>query len=94
MVGFINAFELTGDHKFLAAALGVWEYTQKNLVDRAHGEWFWRITPDGKPDPKLPKVSEWKGPYHVSRACLQILRRLARISAKELLAGKSPATTC
>jgi mannobiose 2-epimerase len=81
MVGFINAFELTGDHKFLAAALGVWEYTQKNLVDRTHGEWFWRITPDGKPDPKLPKVSEWKGPYHVSRSCLQIIRRLAKISA-------------
>ena len=45
-------------------------------MDRVHGEWFWRITPDGQPDPKLPKVSEWKGPYHATRACLEIIHRL------------------
>ncbi len=80
LVGFLNAFELTGDRKFLTAALGVWDYVQQHLVDRERGEWFWRIAPEGKPDPKLPKVSEWKGPYHVSRACLEIIHRLKRIS--------------
>ena len=49
---------------------------EQHLVDRVHGEWFWRINADGQPDPELPKVSEWKGPYHGSRACLETLRRL------------------
>jgi mannobiose 2-epimerase len=80
IVGFINAFEISGDGKYLGAALGVWHYIQQHLVDRVHGEWFWRINPDGKPDASLPKVSEWKGPYHVTRACLETLARLQKIS--------------
>jgi mannobiose 2-epimerase len=50
-------------------------------VDRVHGEWFWRINETGQPDPALPKVSEWKGPYHGTRACLEALHRLRALSA-------------
>lgn len=82
MVGFLNAFEISRDKKFLIAAQGVWNYIEKNLVDRVHGEWFWRINPDGKVDATLPKVSEWKGPYHGSRACLEVMRRVRKISAE------------
>jgi mannobiose 2-epimerase len=84
LVGFLNAFDISRDEKFLAAALRVWNFIQQNLVDRVHGEWFWRINPDGQPDQKLPKVSEWKGPYHASRACLETLRRLQIISDSNL----------
>jgi mannobiose 2-epimerase len=80
MVGFLNAYELSADSKYLRAAADVWNYAQQNLVDRKHGEWFWRINEDGCPDQSLPKVSEWKGPYHVSRACLEARRRLKTIS--------------
>jgi len=76
LVGFLNAFELSGNQAFFAAALQTWKFIEANLVDRVHGEWFWRINPDGQPDRKLPKVSEWKGPYHATRACLETLRRL------------------
>ena len=78
VVGFLNAFQLSGEARFLDAARSVWRYVEEHLVDRVHGEWFWRINPDGRPDPKLPKVSEWKGPYHGTRACLETLRRLAQ----------------
>lgn len=81
VVGFLNAYELSLDEKYLAAARGVWDYIQRHLVDRVHGEWFWRINPDGRPDPELPKVSEWKGPYHVTRACLETMSRLNRLPA-------------
>ena len=67
------------DAKYLEAARRVWDYIEQHLVDRVHGEWFWRINADGRPDPDLPKVSEWKGPYHGSRACLETLRRLKQI---------------
>ena len=81
LVGFLNAFQLSGDAKFFAAARHTWNFIERHLVDRVHGEWFWRINSDGKPDLKLPKVSEWKGPYHGSRACLETLHRLRAISA-------------
>jgi mannobiose 2-epimerase len=76
VVGFVNAWQLSGDTKYLEAARLVWNYIERHLVDRVHGEWFWRINTDGRPDPDLPKVSEWKGPYHGSRVCLEVLRRL------------------
>ncbi len=76
MIGFTNAFQLSGAEKFLKAAEKVWDYCDGHLVDRVHGEWFWRINPDGMPDANLPKVSEWKGPYHVTRACLEVSKRL------------------
>ncbi len=76
LVGFLNAFEISSDKMFFAAAEQTWNYINQHLVDRVHGEWFWRINPDGQPDKNLPKVSEWKGPYHATRACLETLKRL------------------
>ncbi|MDW7980536.1 MAG: AGE family epimerase/isomerase [Verrucomicrobiales bacterium] len=76
VVGFINAYQISGDEQYLGAALRVWEFIEGKVVDRVHGEWYWRIGPDGKPDNTLPKVSEWKDPYHAVRACLEVLRRL------------------
>jgi mannobiose 2-epimerase len=83
VVGFLNAFELSGDDKYFEAAQVVWKYVEDHLVDREHGEWFWRINLDGRPDPNLPKVSEWKGPYHGTRACLQVMQRLGRKTQPE-----------
>jgi mannobiose 2-epimerase len=84
LVGFLNAFEISGEEKYFTAALRVWDFIQRHLVDRVHGEWFWRINPDGQPDQTLPKVSEWKGPYHATRACLESLRRIKNISQSKI----------
>ena len=80
VIGFLNAFQISRDEKYLNAALRVWDFIENHLVDRVHGEWFWRITPEGRVDITLPKVSEWKGPYHVSRMCLETLHRLRAIA--------------
>jgi len=82
IVGFLNAYQLSGAAKYLFAAERVWDYSERNLVDRVHGEWFWRINEDGRPDARLPKISEWKGPYHVSRACLEAMRRLTGVTGR------------
>jgi cellobiose epimerase len=81
VIGFLNAFQISGDPKYFLAARRTWDFIEHHLVDRVHGEWFWRITPEGQVDATLPKVSEWKGPYHGSRACLETLHRLRAISA-------------
>ena len=72
VVGFLNAFRVSQDLRFFTAAGRVWDYLDQNLVDRFNGEWFWRINADGKPDPSLPKVSEWKGPS-MAPACVSKL---------------------
>ncbi len=78
VVGFWHAYELTGDTAFAEATGGVWDFIQRRMVDRVHGEWFWRVRADGTVDASEPKVSEWKGPYHTVRMCLEMLRRLDR----------------
>ena len=76
LVGFLNAFKLSDQRAFFDQAVETWKFIDAHLVDRVHGEWFWRINPDGQPDQKLPKVSEWKGPYHATRACLETIKCL------------------
>lgn len=76
VVGFYNAWQLTGDAAFRDAAVRCWRFIQDRVVDRERGEWFWCIRPDGTPDPAQPKVSAWKGPYHNGRCCLEVLRRV------------------
>jgi mannobiose 2-epimerase len=80
VVGFYNAWQLTREEALLDAAARCWQFIQDHLVDRVHGEWFWRVTREGTPDPTPPKVSMWKGPYHNGRCCLEIIRRVAKES--------------
>lgn len=76
VIGFWHAYELTGDQVFANAASGVWRFIGQHQVDREFGEWFWRVKADGSVDDEEPKVSEWKGPYHTVRMCLEMMRRL------------------
>lgn len=75
-VGFINAFQLTGQKKFMDAAWNVWQFIEKYQIDREYGEWFWKLDDQWRPDNSMPKVSEWKCPYHSARACIEIINRL------------------
>jgi cellobiose epimerase len=77
LVGFVNAYQLTGDRAYLEIVTRLWDYVESNIVDRRYGEWFWKVDRHGMPDPAKPKVSEWKCPYHNSRACFELLDRLS-----------------
>lgn len=77
VVGFYHAWQISGDPTFHQAAENCWRFIQTRIVDRKHGEWYWRVSRDGIPDDNLPKVSAWKCPYHNSRCCLEIIRRAA-----------------
>ena len=81
VIGFLNAYQISRHEKYLNAVYRAWDFIDKHLVDRVHGDWFWRITPEGIVDASLPKVSEWKGPYHATRMCLETIRRLHEINA-------------
>ncbi len=76
LVGFYDAYQLSGEACFLQASQRCWAYIQNKLVDRAHGEWFKRIQPDGTVDNEHYKAGPWDCPYHNSRACFEMLDRL------------------
>lgn len=78
LVGFLQAWQISRDTRFLEAARRVWQFIVRHVVDPVYGDWCWRIRPDGQPDRSLPKLSEWKGPYHSGRACLEAIRRLRK----------------
>ncbi len=82
VVGFLNAFELSGEEHFFHAARECWEFIEQRLVDRTNGEWFWQVSREGVPDAARYKAGQWKGPYHNSRACLESVHRLDRILAQ------------
>jgi len=75
-VGFLNAYQMTGDKRFYDASVNSWLFIENNIVDKKHGEWVWRVTRDCEPVITNPKISAWKGPYHNSRACIEIINRL------------------
>jgi mannobiose 2-epimerase len=76
MVGFWHAYRLTKETAFADAVARLWAFIERRIVDRVHGEWFWRVRADGSVDEREPKVSEWKDPYHATRMCLEMLRFL------------------
>jgi mannobiose 2-epimerase len=76
VVGFLNAYQISGEPHFLDAALRCWNYIEEHLVDRRHGEWFRAVTRDGAVKADELKVSFWKCPYHNGRACLEMVERL------------------
>lgn len=76
MVGYYNAFQLSGEQKFLERSLGSWEFIKKHLIDHKLGEWFWSVDSQGNPQTEKEKAGFWKGPYHNGRACLELIRRI------------------
>jgi mannobiose 2-epimerase len=88
-VGFLNAYQQSGDVRFLRASLHSWDFIATRLIDRQHGEWFQMVNRDGTVRAWMPKVSLWKCPYHDGRACMQLIDRLDEILAVARPAGPS-----
>ncbi|WP_020619231.1 AGE family epimerase/isomerase [Paenibacillus daejeonensis] len=78
VVGFYNAFQLTGNEAYREAALNAWHFIDRYLVDRKNGEWHWSVRRDGTISDNEEKAGPWKCPYHNSRACMEMIERLAK----------------
>jgi mannobiose 2-epimerase len=78
VVGFLNAYQLSGQSHFLSAASRCWEFIDAYLIDKARGEWFWKVSREGVPDDTKPKLDQWKCPYHNGRMCFEVVSRLGR----------------
>lgn len=77
IVGFFNAWQLSGDEKYLHYAINNWQFIKQYIIDKINGEWFWGIREDYSIMQSEDKISLWKCPYHNTRACLEIINRIA-----------------
>ncbi|MDC7675577.1 AGE family epimerase/isomerase [Asticcacaulis machinosus] len=87
LVGFLNAFELTGEDRYLGHALAAWRFVATHHKPKGLGEWTWYPAGGGRRDPYL--AGAWKCPYHNGRAMMEALHRLDRM--KPEAAGQAAA---
>ena len=76
VLGFINAWQRTGETRYRDAAKDEWAYIRDHLIDRRPGsEWFWYLHEDGTPGSDEPIVEPWKCPYHNGRMAMFLLKQ-------------------
>jgi cellobiose epimerase len=75
VVGYLNAFELTGDESYLKKSLDCWTYIKQHFVDTKNGGWFSYVSESGVPGGD--KGGYWICPYHNGRMCMEVIERLS-----------------
>lgn len=75
LVGFLDAYELTGAEHHLQAFERQAGFVFKYFVDHQFGDWFTEVAKHGVLT-NVDKGSHWKGPYHQARACSEVVQRL------------------
>jgi len=75
LIGFYNAYQLTGNENYLDIVLKNWNFIKNHILDTKNGEWFWGVYRDYAVIEK-DKAGFWKCPYHNSRACMELMNRI------------------
>ncbi len=78
LVGYFNAYQLSGDEEFARKTLQSWDFINHRIIDHQNGEWYWSVNRRGIPRIKNEKAGFWKCPYHNGRACMEMIRRMDR----------------
>ncbi len=76
MVGLMDAYQNSKDEYYVDLVEKVWEFISSKLIDKANGEWFWKVDREGLVDKVPEKAGFWKCPYHNSRALMEIIKRI------------------
>lgn len=79
MIGFMNAFELSGAERFSEACVSSWAFIQKHIIDDA-GEWRGLSDLDDTIEPHW--AGPWKACYHNGRAMIEMSMRLRRLKRR------------
>ena len=78
MVGFLNAYQNTGNIQFLQHSLKSWQVVNVYFKDPIYGEWHWGYDSSGNLMVR-EKAGFWKCPYHNSRACIEVANRIKHL---------------
>lgn len=81
-IGFMNAYELTGDERYLDLTLNIVRYIRDHISDTSDGrfrEWLMRGDLPPEDEANEYRVNAWKGPYHNGRMCNELIERIQRL---------------
>ncbi len=92
VTGFFNAYQLSGDPRFVQASLRCWDFIDANVIDHQRGEWY-NLLARNLTVLSHDKVSLWKCPYHDGRTCLEMVDRLSAVLAAAPAGKESVAST-
>jgi mannobiose 2-epimerase len=81
LVGLLEVYKRTGDPAYFDAFERTAEFIFRDLVDPEYGEWYEGRKADGTLV-NTNKASFWKCPYHNTRACLEVIKRLDVLIAR------------
>jgi mannobiose 2-epimerase len=76
VIGFLNAYDLTEEEKFLNASLHTLNFIENHFIDKENGGWYAYLNANHQPQKNRLKCSPYICPYHNARMCLEIIRRL------------------
>jgi len=76
LVALLNAYQFTGNPKYWHAFELEARFVMDRFADHKYGEWYTTLFHDGRVDTE--KAGPWKAPYHMTRACLEVISRLGR----------------
>lgn len=79
LIALLNSHAISGNGQYINIAATIANFIENYIVDKTHGEWFYRVTPDGTPVTDYEKVGLWKCPYHNSRACMELINRTVKL---------------
>ncbi len=77
IVGYLNAFEISGDQKYLNRSVRCWDYTKQHLVDNKNGGWYSSVSENGVTG-RGDKAGFWVCPYHNGRMCMEVTERVGK----------------
>ena len=78
IVGYFNAWEISGSDKFLNYSINCWNYTRDHFIDKTNGGWFQIVNPNGEVR-RGDKAGHWVCPYHNGRMAMEIIERVEKL---------------
>ncbi len=82
MIGFFNAWQISGNKSFLDKSIRSWKFVKDHILDKKKGEWFWGVD-ENYEVMNEDKVGLWKCPYHNSRACIELIKRIDGLTKED-----------
>jgi mannobiose 2-epimerase len=77
MAGLVNSWQISGNKKYMEFVFDIWNFIKNYISNKEFGEWDGRVDKDNKPYKEDVRTGFWKCPYHNSRACMEVIKRLS-----------------
>jgi len=81
VAGYLNAFGITGNRKYLDNSISCWNYIKDHFIDKKAGGWYSSVMENGMPG-KGDKAGFWVCPYHNGRMEMELIERIQDLTVK------------